>query len=500
MVYDVIIIGAGVGGLFSALELAVKGKKVLLLERQPVPGGVVTGFKRKGFTFEASAHIVDALAQEGEVRQILDDAGVSQKINFIPMQEFGRVIYPEHNLLIKADLDNLKSLLKEKFPHEQAGIDIFFRQIASFYRQFDSFSNWPLPIWLKLGLSPVLFPAIIKTSCVTLEQFITKKIKDKKLRALICTIWAFIGQPPSQLSAFYFLIVLRGCWLEKTAYVQGGFSQIFKAMVERIRESGSEVKFNTTVAKIITQGKTVKGVVTDKGEEYLAKAVISNANAIDTLTKYIDQVALRKEYSAKLAQMEKSISAVTVYLGLDVSAKTLGLDCPLMSINESYDHDENFQRSLVGDYHKCNLALIDHSQLDPGLAPGGKSAISIMTLDSYANWQGLSPEEYKKKKQQVGQIIVSRLDKYIPGISSHVEVLEVGTPLTMERFALLPEGAVYGYSQTIAQSSINRLSQDTAIKGFFLAGAWTKPGCGVHGCVVSGKDAAGLALKFLKHK
>ena len=196
--------------------------------------------------------------------------------------------------------------------------------------------------------------------------------------------------------------------------------------------------------------------------------------------------------------MEKSVSAVTLYLGLDVSAKTLGMDCPLMSINESYDHDESFQRSVIGDYQKCNLALIDHAQLDPGLAPGGKSAISVMTLDSYTNWQGLTPQEYEKKKQRVGQIIISRLDKYISGISRHVEVLEVGTPLTMERFASLPQGAVYGYGQTVAQSSINRLSQETRIKGLFLAGAWTKPGCGVHGCVVSGKDAADLALKFLK--
>ncbi len=499
MVYDVIIIGAGVGGLFGALELATKGKKILLLERQPVPGGVVTSFKRKGFTFEAAAHIVDALAEKGEVREILEDLGVSAKVNFIPMREFGRVIYPEHDLVVNADFDNLKAHLKEKFPQEEKGIDAFFRQIAGFYRQFDNFYNWPLPMWLKLGFSPILFPAIIKTSCITLEQFITKKIKDKKLRALICTIWGFIGQPPSVLSAFYFLVVFRGCWGEKTAYVQGGFSRIFSAMVERIRETGSEVKFNTKVAKIITnQGKIVKGVVTDKGEEYSAKAVISNANAIDTLTEYIDHSALQKEYAQKLSKMEKSISSVTVYLGLDVSAKTLGMDCPLMSINESYDHDESFQRSAAGDYYKCNLALVDHAQLDPGLAPAGKSAISVMTLDSYANWQGLSPEEYKKKKQQVGEIIVSRLDKYIPGISRHVEVLEVGTPLTMERFASLPQGAVYGFSQTVAQSSINRLSQETLIKGLFLCGAWTKPGCGVHGCVVSGRDAADLVLKFLK--
>jgi len=75
--------------------------------------------------------------------------------------------------------------------------------------------------------------------------------------------------------------------------------------------------------------------------------------------------------------------------------------------------------------------------------------------------------------------------------------VEVATPLTFERYGSLPEGAIYGLAQTVHQSSANRLGHQTEVQGLFLAGAWTRPGAGVHGCFVSGLEAAELALGML---
>lgn len=499
MNYDCIIIGAGMAGLTSALKLASSGKKVLVLEKQPVPGGVATSFRRKGFIFESSLHFVDALAKGEEIRDFLDEHGISDRVEFIGLQEFGRVIYPEHDFIVGNDFEGLKELLKNDFPAEHAGIEEFFGDINRFYKHFDNFTGSKLPLWLNMFLLPFLNPMVIKASCLNLEQFITRKIKDKKLRGVISTLWGFIGLPPAELSAFYFLIVLRGCWGRKTAYVKGGFSQMFRAMVDKIREGGSEVRFNTTVKNIITDGnKRVKLVLSDKGEEFRAGSVISNANAIDTLVNLIDVASLRESYAKKLSQLEKSVSAVTVYLGLDVDVSSLGMKNHLLSINSLYDHNLALQNSAAGDYRNCSMAVVSHSLLDAGLAPAGKSAVCIMTLDSYSNWRGLTDEAYQKKKKETASMLVANLEKYLPGLSAHIEVLEVATPLTMARYGSMPEGAIYGFAQNVPQSSINRLSQQTAVGGLFLAGAWTRPGCGIHGCLVSGKDAADLVLRYLK--
>ncbi len=497
--YDVIVIGAGMGGLTCALKLAAAGKKVLVLERQPAPGGIATSFKRNGFTFESVLHYVDGLAPDGEIRNFLDEHGVSKKVDFIEVKEFGRVIYPEHDFLIRNDFDSLKLWLKSNFPQDEEGIERFFRDIDKFYRQLDRFAESRIPDWLKLLLSPFIYPSIIKTSCLTLEQFITKRIKDKRARSIIGTIWGFLGPAPSEISAFYFLIVFRGCWGESTAFIKGGFSSLFNAIVERIRELGSEVRFNSVVKEIITgQNRRVRGVRTIDGEEFTASAVISNANALDTLAKLIDCDPLKEAYAQKLSSMKKSLSGTQLYLGLDIPITTLGMSHILMCINTTYDHDQNCRYCICSDYQRCNLLVTSHSQLDPGLAPSEKSTLYAMTLDNYANWDNLTPEEYEKKKKEFADIILARLEKYLPGISGHIEILEVATPKTMEKFGLLAEGALYGFAQTPGQSSINRLSQETKIKGLFLAGAWTQPGAGIHGCLVSGQDAADSVLKLLK--
>lgn len=495
MKYDVIVIGAGVGGLAAALKLSSCGKKVLLLEKLPIPGGLATTFTRKGFTFESSIHCVDSLVEGQEVRVFLDETGISKEVDFIALADFSRIIYPGHDFTADSNLDNFIALLKESFPQEKENIDKFTRAVKKFNRQFDGFSSSKLPFFLKLLISPLVYPLIILTSCLTAEQFLERYVKDDKLKAIITDIWRFAGLPPGRLSALYFLIIFKGYYCNPTAYIRGSSSRLFKAIVEKIKQSGSEVKFNTTVTDITTHnGRKIKSVITDKGEEFQAKAVISNVNAIDTLANMLDDHAVKESYRKKFSSMEKSISAFQVYLGLDLPAKHLGMDHALFSINTTYDHLENYNYSLSGDYQRCPLELVDHAQIDPGLVPQGKGGLLIMALDDYAGWDNLSEEEYKKKKMEVANQFISRAEKYLPGLSKHIEVMEAATPRTISRFGSSVKGAIYGFAQTLEQSSLNRLPHETKVKGLFLAGAWTQPGGGVHACFLSGIDAGKLVL------
>lgn len=484
--------------MVCGLKLSVSGKKVLIIEKQPVPGGLATTFKRGGFTFESSVHCVDALNKDEDIRDFLDESGISHDIQFIQLSEFARIIYPEHNFVADFKEDNFVALLKKSFPHEEKNISKLFKAINRFNAQFDRFYHSRLPVGLRLLISPLAYPSVIKASLCTIGQFISKYIKDQKLIAIIADIWRFAGLPPSRLSALYFLIIFRGYYCNSTMYVKGGFMRLFKAMVDRIRQLGSDLRFNTKVAKIIAEGGRIKGVVTDKGEELNAKVVVSNANAIDTLTQLIDDQSVCGRYREKLSGMEKSISAFQVYLGLDIPAKALGMSNSIFSVNDTYNHEDNFNYSLQGDYDRCSLELVDHGQVDPELVPQGKGTLLIMTLDSYSNWSALTKEEYEKKKKELADKLIARTEKYLPGLSKHIEVMEVGTPMTVSRFGSSPEGAIYGFAQTVGQAGINRLSQDTDIKGLFLSGAWTMPGGGVHACFVSGIEAADLALRYLK--
>jgi prolycopene isomerase len=499
MAYDAIIIGAGVGGLVSALRLSCAGKSVLLLEKQPVPGGLATSFSRQGFIFESALHCVDALTKAEEIRTFLDESGISKEVQFITLADFARIIYPDYDFVADFKEDNFIGYLKSAFAQEKGNIERFFRAMDKFHRQFNRFYLSNAPLWVKLLIAPLAYPSIIKVSGCTIQEFIDQYIHDPKLKAIITDIWRFAGLPPARLSALYFLVVFESYYYNLTAYVKGGFSKLFRAMVERIEENGGEVRFNTRVEKIITGNDSrVRGVVTEKKEEFCAPVVISNANAIDTLAGLVDNEAVREEYGRTSSSLEKSISAFQVYLGLDVPAKSLGMTNSIFSINTTYNHEDNFDYSLRGDYQHCSLELVDHAQIDPSLAPPGKGTLLIMTLDAYAHWDKLTDEEYQAKKTETARKLISRAEQYLAGLSQHIEVMEIGTPRTVARFGSSPQGAIYGFAQTVRQAGVRRLPQETKIGGLYLAGAWTMPGGGVHACFISGLEAADLALRYLR--
>lgn len=498
MKYDCIIIGAGVGGLTAALKLSQSGMKVLIIEKQPIPGGFATMFTRKGFCFESSIHCVDALGKDGDIRNFLEEHGIDKKIDFIELKEFARIIYPEHDFVADFRADHFIEYLKNNFPDESRNIDRLFNRIEKFNKQFDRYCKSKLPSWLTFLLSPLLYPEIIKASIPTTNQFIAKYTKNKKIECIISDIWRFIGLPPERLCAFYFLILFKGYFCNPTCYIRGGFQELFNAIARQIKENGSEVMFNTTVQKIVTYKNSVKSVITNKKEEFAAAAIISNADAIDTLTFLLDNDTIKNVYNKKLASLEKSVSAFQVYLGLKIPAKNLGMNHARFSINPSYNHVENFDYCLKGDYERCLLEITDHAQIDPTLVPEGKGSLLIMTYDNYANWKDLNKEEYKLRKQRVTEKLIERAQNYLPGLKAQIEIIEAASPLTMERYGSSPEGAIYGFAQIAKQASINRLKQKTLIKGLFLSGAWTFPGGGVHGCFVSGIEAAKLTLKFLR--
>ncbi|MDP2904839.1 MAG: NAD(P)/FAD-dependent oxidoreductase [Candidatus Omnitrophota bacterium] len=499
MKYDTIIIGAGMAGLTCALKLSAAGKKVLVLEKQPVPGGFATGFKRKGFFFESALHCVDALGKGQKVRDFLVETGVAGGLEFIELRDLARIIYPQHDFVAEASRESLLDYFKHSFPQEKNNIDRIFAEFDAFYKHFDRFDDSRLPEWLKLCLTLFLYPRIIKMSCLTCEQVIVKHTHDKKLQAMVSSIWGFMGLPPQRLSAFYFLIIFRAYHYYPNVYVRGGFSRMFEAMANKIRENGSEVMFNTVAKEIVTDGRRCfKAVVTDKAGRIEARSAVSGADCFSTLTGLLDDEAVKEDYRKKMSAFEKSVSAFQVYLGLKVPAKALGMGRFMCFINSSYDHSASFEASLRGDYLNGIISAVDHAQLDPELVPFGKGELLIFTLDNYANWKSLSEQEYKDKKAQVARILIKRVEKYLPGLTDNIEVMETATPMTMARYGSSSEGAIYGLAQTVPQASINRLSQKTKIKGLFLAGAWTRPGGGVHGCFVSGSDAAGLVSKYLK--
>ncbi|MBP1761247.1 MAG: hypothetical protein H6Q64_789, partial [Firmicutes bacterium] len=135
--YDVVVIGAGNGGLTAAASLAQKGMKVLMLERHNVPGGCATSFCRGRFEFEVALHQLSGFGTEakpGPLRMFLDGLGVVDKLDWVAMENLYRVVLPgELDLILSSDREKMIATLQERFPQDSQAIADFFDLVYKFF-------------------------------------------------------------------------------------------------------------------------------------------------------------------------------------------------------------------------------------------------------------------------------------------------------------------------------------------------------------------------------
>ena len=217
---------------------------------------------------------------------------------------------------------------------------------------------------------------------------------------------------------------------------------------------------------------------------------MSSANAAETVHNL-----LGKKATLKLDAMENSISAFIVYLGLDETFKsTLGaVDDYEIVVSSNYDLDRDYQYTIDYDFEKAAYVISLHSNVDSSLAKNGKFVLSLVQLHPFSYWAKYQEaynsgekEEYNGEKDRLAGILIKRAESIIPGISKHIEVVEIATPLTLERFTGNPNGACYGWANTVKQfSPLNRVVK-VPVKNLHLSSAWTFPGGGQTAVIASG--------------
>ena len=144
----------------------------------------------------------------------------------------------------------------------------------------------------------------------------------------------------------------------------------------------------------------------------------------------------------------------------------------------------------LGDWSKRSFIFVDYGKIDAQLAPPDKFVGAICGVDYLKNWEGLSEQEYKAKKEEVAQVLLQRLEKKFPGIRESVEYYEVSTPKTIQRYTSNPSGSVYGFAQTKQLSGAKRFRNNFLIPNLYFASAWTFPGGGFEGSIMAGFLAA----------
>jgi prolycopene isomerase len=286
-------------------------------------------------------------------------------------------------------------------------------------------------------------------------------------------------------------------------YFRGGSQSVANALAQVVAENGGEVMLGTLATEIVIKNGRAAGVKTAGGQQYSCRYVVSNVNAPDTFETLIGYEHLPARFIERLERFRIGISWFQVYLGVThdyQSAFPAGTH--EIIVNETCDQAQNFRWFRQGVPEKVPFFIMNYTIPDNGTAPEGKNVIVLSTCMPY-DWKNdwYEYEDYAKYtalKHEVADVLIGRAEDYLPGLSSRIEVIEVGSPRTMEHYTLNPGGAILGWEHTPDQVFFSRLAQQTPISNVLLAGAWTFPCGGQSAVLESGRFAAENILRRIK--
>jgi len=492
--YDVVVIGAGNGGLSAAATLAKKGLSVLVLEKHNIPGGCATSFCRGRFEFEVALHQLSGLGtreKPGPLLNVLDDLSVGQNLNWLEMKNLYRVIIPgELYLTLPADREGCTTALKNRFPKEKEAIDayfdlvygFFFELMRAFYMKDPEITAEKYPLYFKYAL---------KNTSEVLEEF----LHDPLLKLAVSVYWCYIGLPPSRLS-FTDMAALLYSYLEfKPFHLQGGSQAMSAALLDQILQNGGSARFNCAARGVQVEDGRVTGVYTQDDVLIKTKAVVSNASSLDTYLEFVDPAAVKPAKIKELGGCTVGPSSFTIYVGLDCEPKDLGISEATNFICRSTDMDHAFARCRQLDTSDDMLLVTCYDLVDPSFSPPGCSQVVIVDLKYSEPWEMVPPQQYHQTKFDCAETILQRVEAIYPGFREHIEEIEVATPITHMRYLNHPGGAIYGFDQYAKDSSLF-VSHRSPVEGLYLAGAWAGSG-GFQPTLNSGVQAARAVIRDL---
>ena len=500
--HDVIVIGGGLGGLTCGAYLAKSGLKTLVLEQHSAPGGYATSFIRQSgardFTCEVSLHA--SAFSEPTMRQMLVDLGVWDRLELAPHPHAWVSHFPDFSLTIpsRAGLAGFERQLAGLCPQEAAGLAKYFTLWRGVLAETTEVQNG-LPLAKKAAF-PLLYPTLWSIRDKTLGQLVDSHVRDPRLRAALTQSWGYYGLPPSRLSAFYYLLPTAQYLEHGGMYLKGTSQALSNALADAVRQAGSqtgsEVRLDTLVEAVLVENGRAVGVRVAGGQELRARAVVCNASVPGLVHGLLPTKALKDGERARLDALEPSMGSFVVWLGLnrDITASFPYADAFYYG---GLDMEADYDRALANGFERASFVVMAYDRLVPGFSPPGCSTVSITALCGHGHWQPFEADyragrkqAYAAEKQRLAGLLIRLAEeRALPGLSKMIVMREATTPLTNARYTLNPGGAIYGYNQTVGNSFMTRLPNETGVPGLYLASAWGNPGGGFAGAMLGGKGA-----------
>jgi len=497
--YEVIIVGAGIGGLTAGAILACEGIDVLVIEQAHQPGGCCTSFRVGDFTFDAAVSSLKGFGKFGfHIQRMVFDF-LNQQVELIPLESAYSMYFGDQRVDFYHDRLAFTSELGAIFPQSAGSILSFLRELDHLYHAVLDCSGPPRPAadepashrYGLLARHPLSHFRASRYKRVSVDQVFYRHLDEPLARSFFEADFLYnTGYCMKELSAPHAAMVVMDRHSGGTHYPIGSSQQIPDRLARSMTENDGRILYRTPVEEIIVAGGRATGVRIEGGRTIRAEAVISNTSVRALYGRLVATENLKPQTIEWVSSLEPTPSVIAFYLGVPETLIPEDFNPSTVLVDDPEREPGNF------------VSISIPSLLDPNLAPEGHHCVSIYSVTDARIWP--SPQDptygsggYRRLKEEEGKKLLDRVEKVLPGIADDAVEKLIASPATFERFTRREKGALAGPRLGPEPFPAALPGAVTELKGLFLVGDSTFFGRGVAEAAASGLNGAAATMRHL---
>ena len=488
----VIIIGAGPGGLATALLLAKASADVTILEKQPRVGGRTSVIESDGYRFDLGPtfFLYPQILQE-----IFQEVG-RDLFKEVPMTRLD----PQYRLTFGAggelnatsDLERMVTEIARLSPADGPQFRKFMAYNRVKLEKFAPCLQVPFPGWTSLLSARLLAVVPFLKPWKSLHEELAGFFRDPRLQLAFTFQSKYLGmspfQCPSLFSILSFLEYEHGIW-----HPTGGCNSITRNLARVAQELGVKIELNTAVEEILFTGRRVTGVRTAQGEQR-ADAVVLNADFANAMSKLVPDRRRQRWSDAKLAKKSYSCSTFMLYLGVEGRFDQLAHHNIYVARDYRRNLDEIERQHVLSE--DPSFYVENPVRTDATMAPAGHSALYVLLPVTHQH----PNVDWSRERARFRGLALRQLTKIgLPAdLESRIRFERVVTPADWESKLDIYRGATFNLAHNFSQMlNLRPQNRFEEFDGIYLVGGGTHPGSGLPVIFESARISARLLLEDL---